>query len=84
MLWSSIYKSMLSIFLDSNKGFVTTLLKGESEEQETSAMKKQPFGNGFMKGPEYTTTPLKFNIAPEKWWLEDYFPIGKVAFQGLC
>ena len=27
---------------------------------------------------------LKFNIAPEKWWLEDYFPIGKVTFQGLC
>ena len=26
-------------------------------------------------------TPPKFNIAPEKWWLEDYFPIGKVTFQ---
>ena len=21
-------------------------------------------------------------MAPEKWWLEDYFPIGKVTFQG--
>ena len=31
-----------------------------------------------------TLTPLKFNIAPEKLWLEDYFPIGKVTFQGLC
>ena len=31
-----------------------------------------------------TRTPWKFNIAPEKWWLEDYFPIGKVTFQGLC
>ena len=34
------------------------------------------------KPPEKTVrpshTPLKFNIAPEKWWLEDYFPIGKV------
>ena len=29
-------------------------------------------------------TPPKFNIAPEKWWLEDYFPIGKVTFQGPC
>ena len=28
-------------------------------------------------------TPPKFNIAPEKWWLEAYFPIGKVTFQGL-
>ena len=27
-------------------------------------------------------TPSKFNIAPEKWWLEDYFPIGKVLFRG--
>ena len=24
----------------------------------------------------------KLNIAPEKWWLADYFPIGKVTFQG--
>ena len=30
-----------------------------------------------------SSTPWKFNIAPEKWWLEDYFPIGKVTFQGL-
>ena len=29
-------------------------------------------------------TPWKVNIAPEKWWLEDYFPIGKVTFQGVC
>ena len=32
----------------------------------------------------YPLTPWKFNIAPEKWWLEDYFPIGKATFQGLC
>ena len=25
--------------------------------------------------------PPKFNIASEKWWLEDYFPIGKATFQ---
>ncbi len=30
------------------------------------------------------STPPKFNIDPEKWWLEDYFPIGKATFQGLC
>ena len=29
-----------------------------------------------------TATPPKINIAPEKWWLVDYFPIGKVTFQG--
>ena len=29
-------------------------------------------------------TPPKFNIATEKWWLEDDFPIEKVTFQGLC
>ena len=26
-------------------------------------------------------TPPKFNMAPEQWWLEDYFPIGKATFQ---
>ena len=31
---------------------------------------------------EFTITPPKFNIAPKKLWLEDYFPIGKVTFQG--
>ncbi len=30
------------------------------------------------------STPPKCNIDPEKWWLEDYFPIGKVTFPGLC
>ena len=30
------------------------------------------------------TTPPKFNIAPEKWWFEDYFPFGMAYFQGLC
>ena len=29
-------------------------------------------------------TPPKFNIAPEKWWLGDYFPFGKITFHGLC
>ncbi len=34
-----------------------------------------------MRCPEDTktesgATPPKFNIAPEKWWLEDNFPIG--------
>ena len=27
-------------------------------------------------------TPPKFNIAPQKWWLEDNFPVGIVNFQG--
>ena len=35
-----------------------------------------------MHGSSKRATPLKFNIAPEKRWLEDYFPIGKVTFQG--
>ena len=26
----------------------------------------------------------KFDIASEKWWLEDYFPFGMAYFQGLC
>ena len=33
-------------------------------------------------GDDHDSLP-KFNIAPEKWWLEDYFPFGMVNFQGL-
>ena len=40
--------------------------------------------NGFIISMLRSHTTPKFNIAPQKWWLEDYFPIGKVAFQGLC
>ena len=29
-------------------------------------------------------TLRKFNIVPERWWLEDYFPLGIPYFQGLC
>ena len=29
-----------------------------------------------------TNTPPKFNIAPEKWWLEDEFPFGIAYFRG--
>ena len=39
---------------------------------------------GMVKWPFSMVTPWKFNIVPEKWWLEDYFPFGKVTFQGLC
>ena len=41
------------------------------------------WGSIKLRSPEiYNIHPLKFNIAPEKWWLEYYFPIGKVTFQG--
>ena len=33
---------------------------------------------------QHPRTPPKFNIAPENWSLEDYFPIAKVTFQELC
>ena len=29
-----------------------------------------------------TNTLPKFNIAPDKWWLEDYFPIEEGTVQG--
>ncbi len=40
--------------------------------------------NLSFNGSKNQLTPWKFNIAPEKWWLEYYFPIGKVALQSLC
>ena len=33
---------------------------------------------------ENRDTLPKFNIAPEKRWLENYFPFGMIIFQGLC
>ena len=47
-------------------------------------MKGGGFGLGDVFGDMMVITPLKFNIVTEKLWLEDYFPIGKVTFQGLC
>ena len=29
-----------------------------------------------MNKQQQISTPPKFNIAPEKWWLEDEFPFG--------
>ena len=34
--------------------------------------------------PTTKYTPKVYQLAPEKWWLEDQFPIDKVTFQGLC
>ena len=34
----------------------------------------------MFQSTESDGTPPKFNIAPEKWWLEDYFPIGRQLF----
>jgi len=39
-----------------------------------------PFFRSRMKWSKIFTLP-KFNIAPQKWWLEDYFPFGMVYFQ---
>ena len=42
-----------------------------------------PFwGTPILETPIYTLP--KFIIAPEKRWLEDYFPFGMVYFQWLC
>ena len=38
----------------------------------------------MVEPPPKKITPPKFNIAPEKWWLEDESPFGKAYFQGLC
>ena len=39
-------------------------------------------GNGFILVVDTGTTLPKFNIAPEKWWLEDYFLLGWYIFRG--
>ena len=34
----------------------------------------------FFQNGDFPATPPKFNIPPEKWWLEDYFPFGMAYF----
>ena len=38
--------------------------------------------NNSWKSGEHTTLP-ETNIAPENWWLEDYFPFGEAYFQSV-
>ena len=40
--------------------------------QSVKVTKQENKSKVFIK----TDAPPKFNIAPKKWWLEDYFPIG--------
>ena len=39
-------------------------------------------GGGVVPCSQEAITPPKFNIAPEKWWLEDCFPFWMAYFQG--
>ena len=41
-----------------------------------------PFSLHVCFGWECLDTPLKTNIAPEKWWLEDKFPFEMIPFYG--
>ena len=45
-----------------------------------------PKTNRSQPGKEFqpTTHCVSGQVAPEKWWLEDYFPFGKAYFEGLC
>ena len=47
-----------------------------------AGLRVKPLKTGRKKGRNMKDTPPKFNIDPEIWWLEDYFPIGKVTFRG--
>ena len=64
------------------KGFVTYLISCMNQQDRIwSAWISKPEKN-FGR----ITLP-KFNVAPEKWWLEDYYPfrmVYAVYFQGLC
>ena len=62
------------------------MLSDQGTRTPTRLGKVLPRQNRSMTNKKYSKrsscTP-KFNIAHEKWRLEDYFPIGKVTFQGL-
>ncbi len=58
--------------------------KDNNQDDSKSMINIRMLQRTTSKNSQGLSTPPKFNIAPEKWWLEDYFPIGKVTFQGLC
>ncbi len=63
-------------------------LKIQSSNMWTVHIYQMPQGRLIQKDPPFLPchfpyTP-KFNIAPQKWWLEDYFPFGMAYFQWLC
>ena len=69
----------------------TTRLGPQTGERSSPTSSVQGMGQSLVEWNHIPSTwiigslhPQKFNIAPEKWWLEDCFPIGKVTFQGLC
>ncbi len=59
------------------KWFFNMELRGQTLNISGNAPK-----NVFIKHGWNIGAPPKFKKAPEKWWLEDYFPIGKGTFQG--
>ena len=91
---SSFFQLLFYWLVHSEKKTVVDISEWECEmdpfrlEQEgmllpnmTKFLHKRGWQDPYIPQP---STPLKFNIAPEKWWLEDCFPIRKVTFQGLC
>ena len=77
-----------SIFCVGNlglEGFMSHFLGGCVVKFQDSSTCWWPFFPlGGQKTPIRYGTPVKLNIAREKWWLEDYFPFGMFSFQGLC
>ena len=52
------------------------LVKQDNWHQATPRVNQADFFSLKVLSP----TPPKFNIAPEKWWLEDEFPFGIAYF----
>ena len=85
------YYQLANKYLISGEGFAYLKVRFR-EELPSVGMVKIPLIAGVIKLPmlgnktqcmvilvgefSQNNTPLKFNIAPEKWWLEAYFPIG--------
>ena len=61
-------------------------LQSTSLEGDVAGWKKNGWPRSMTKFGQIfkTDTPPKFNMAPEKSWLEYSFPLGMVYFQGLC
>ena len=71
----------LEVWLEDHFSFLDKWVMAVAEPAVISSRGYPPISQDSCHEKRWDTLP-KFNIAPEKWWLEDYFPIGKVTLQG--
>ena len=62
----------------------SVLLKGYFKEVHNNNWAFAHVAKKMSRDDLFKATLPETNIAPENWWLADYFSFGKAYFQGIC